>query len=122
MKTHLLMGGSNVKAEVLGGDLVIEGTDHMIAVFTKLRDKRLRKVKLYLSAGLELKIEHSNGWEMILKEEGGDDHHLIITRYRSGNDRVKQRQYLSTNMKWLSYPQGGCVLPEDALRLPIFAP
>jgi hypothetical protein len=122
MKTHLLMGGDNVTAEVRGGDLVLTGTDHMVAAFTNLRDKRLKKVSLYLAEGLELKLVRSDGWEIIIKKATDNSNHLIITRHRSVDERMKQRQYLGTNMEWMSFPKGECILPDDALRLPIFAP
>ena len=122
MKTHLLLGGGSVKAEVFGGDLVFEGTDHMITAFTKLRDKRLQTVKLYLAGGLELKLERSDGWEITIKEEAGSSQQLVITRNHSGNDRKRQRQYLAENMKWLPFPRDDSALPVNALRLPIFAP
>ena len=128
MKTHLLMGGDNVQAEVRGGDLVLTGTDHMVAAFTNLREPRLKKVSLYLASGLELKLVRSDGWEIIIKkarhnnEARNDSNHLIIIRHRFVDERMKQRQYLGTNMEWISFPKEECILPDDALHLPIFEP
>jgi len=120
MKTQFLLGGDTLEAKVIAGDLVFEGTDHMITVFTKLRDKRLHKVKLYFAAGLELRFDRSDGWEIKIKEEAGNDQDLVITRSHVGDRNKKLRQYLGTNMKWLSIPKGASELTADAFRLPLF--
>jgi len=122
MKVIVYVGifGGNVLVDLeKNGEAIISTRHEDFSVnIEEPEDKRVNAIRVH--AKPRFAIDRDDGWEFSIDQDIYNKNSLIITRlYRSPENEISNRQYLTRSLVWKEEPKSG-PLPSDAVRIPLF--